>query len=78
MIIIMLYKGEGKAKSVLFKGDHTRVKTVQTSKAGGLFAFAKKRNQCIGCKGENDKVYLGFNFIISRHAGWSEINLPPL
>jgi len=42
--------GEGKAKSVLFKGDHTRVKTVQTSKAGGLFAFAKKRNQCIGCK----------------------------
>ena len=48
----MRNKGEGKAKSILFKGDHTRVKTVQTSKAGGLFAFAKKRNQCIGCKGK--------------------------
>ena len=47
-------KGEGKAKSILFKGDHTRVKTVQTSKAGGLFAFAKKRNQCIGCKGKKN------------------------
>ena len=52
MIVINAHKGEGKAKSVLFKGDHTRVKTVQTSKAGGLFAFAKKRNQCIGCKGK--------------------------
>ena len=49
-------KGEGKAKSILFKGDHTRVKTVQTSKAGGLFAFAKKRNQCIGCKGKKEYI----------------------
>ena len=64
----MLYKGEGKAKSVLFKGDHTRVKTVQTSKAGGLFAFAKKRNQCIGCKGENDMMYSSFNLITSGDA----------
>ena len=74
----MLYKGEGKAKSVLFKGDHTRVKTVQTSKAGGLFAFAKKRNQCIGCKGENDMMYSSYNLIISGDAGRSKINLPPL
>ena len=44
-------QGENKVKSVLFKGDHTRAKSVQTSKVGGMFAFAKKRNQCIGCKG---------------------------
>ena len=42
--------GENKAKSVLFKGDHTRVKAMVTSKVGGLFKFTKKRNQCLGCK----------------------------
>ena len=47
----MLYKGEGKAKSVLFKGDHTRVKTVQTSKAGGLFAFASPRKKIVKVNG---------------------------
>lgn len=42
--------GETRAESVLLKGDHTRCKTVLTSKVGGLMAFAKKRSSCIGCK----------------------------
>uniref|UniRef100_A0A672GC86 DNA polymerase n=1 Tax=Salarias fasciatus TaxID=181472 RepID=A0A672GC86_SALFA len=42
--------GETKAESVLLKGDHTRCKTVLTSKVGGLMAFAQKRSTCIGCK----------------------------
>lgn len=35
---------------LLAEGDHTRCKTVLTSKVGGLMAFAQKRNTCIGCK----------------------------
>ena len=31
-------------------GDHTRCKTVLTGKVGGLLAFAKRRNCCIGCR----------------------------
>uniref|UniRef100_A0A4W6BQ12 DNA polymerase n=1 Tax=Lates calcarifer TaxID=8187 RepID=A0A4W6BQ12_LATCA len=42
--------GESKAESTLLKGDHTRCKTVLTSKVGGLMAFAQKRSTCIGCK----------------------------
>uniref|UniRef100_I3KTE5 DNA polymerase n=1 Tax=Oreochromis niloticus TaxID=8128 RepID=I3KTE5_ORENI len=42
--------GESKAESILLKGDHTRCKTVLTSKVGGLMAFAQKRSTCIGCK----------------------------
>ncbi|KAJ3583701.1 hypothetical protein NHX12_015815 [Muraenolepis orangiensis] len=42
--------GESKAESVLLKGDHTRCKTVLTSRVGGLMAFAQKRSSCIGCK----------------------------
>lgn len=42
--------GETKAESVLLKGDHTRCKTVLTSRVGGLMAFAQKRSTCIGCK----------------------------
>ncbi|KAK7939734.1 hypothetical protein WMY93_003060 [Mugilogobius chulae] len=42
--------GETKAESILLKGDHTRCKTVLTSKVGGLMAFAQKRSTCIGCK----------------------------
>ncbi|XP_018620048.2 DNA polymerase delta catalytic subunit [Scleropages formosus] len=42
--------GESKAESVLLKGDHTRCKTVLTSKVGGLMAFAQKRSTCIGCR----------------------------
>ncbi|XP_052407697.1 DNA polymerase delta catalytic subunit isoform X2 [Carassius gibelio] len=42
--------GETKAESVLLKGDHTRCKTVLTSRVGGLMAFAQKRSTCIGCR----------------------------
>ncbi|XP_076121687.1 DNA polymerase delta catalytic subunit [Alosa pseudoharengus] len=42
--------GETKAESVLLKGEHTRCKTVLTSKVGGLMAFAQKRSTCIGCR----------------------------
>ncbi|XP_048473423.1 DNA polymerase delta catalytic subunit [Rhincodon typus] len=42
--------GETKAEAVLLRGEHTRCKTVLTSKVGGLMAFAKKRSTCIGCK----------------------------
>ncbi|XP_035253647.1 DNA polymerase delta catalytic subunit isoform X1 [Anguilla anguilla] len=42
--------GESKAESILLKGEHTRCKTVLTSRVGGLTAFAQKRNTCIGCR----------------------------
>lgn len=47
--------GEKKAESVLLRGDHTRVKTVVTSKVGGLMAFTKKRETCIGCRAVLDQ-----------------------
>ncbi|KAK7098957.1 DNA polymerase delta catalytic subunit-like [Littorina saxatilis] len=47
--------GDKKAESVLLRGDHTRTKTVMTSKVGGLAAFTKKRSTCIGCKTPLDK-----------------------
>ena len=42
--------GEAKAETVLLKGDHTRSKTVVTSKVGALAAFTKKMDTCLGCK----------------------------
>ncbi|XP_014229440.1 DNA polymerase delta catalytic subunit isoform X1 [Trichogramma pretiosum] len=39
-----------KAESLLLKGEHTRTKSVATSKVGALFAFTKKKETCIGCK----------------------------
>jgi len=42
--------GESKAESILLKGDHTRTKTVVTSKVGALAMFTQKRNSCLGCK----------------------------
>ncbi|XP_043915313.1 DNA polymerase delta catalytic subunit [Protopterus annectens] len=47
--------GEAKAEAILLKGEHTRCKTVLTSKVGGLMAFAKKRSTCIGCKAVLDE-----------------------
>ncbi|KAL5007034.1 hypothetical protein ScPMuIL_015840 [Solemya velum] len=47
--------GEKKAESILLRGDHTRTKTVVTSKIGGLAAFTKKRSSCIGCKAVLDR-----------------------
>lgn len=42
--------GEGKAESVLLRGEHTRCKTVLTAEVGGLMAFATKRSTCVGCR----------------------------
>ncbi|XP_064635067.1 DNA polymerase delta catalytic subunit-like [Lineus longissimus] len=42
--------GEKKAESILLRGDHTRTKTIVTSKIGGLTAFTKKKSTCISCK----------------------------
>ncbi|CAG0882897.1 unnamed protein product [Cyprideis torosa] len=39
-----------KAESVLLKGDHTRTKTLVTSKVGALSAFTKKKATCVGCR----------------------------
>ena len=39
-----------KAESEILKGDHTRTKTLVTSKVGALAAFTKKRATCVGCK----------------------------
>lgn len=42
--------GEGRAESVLLRGEHTRCKTVLTAKVGGLMAFATKKSTCVGCR----------------------------
>ncbi|XP_012241018.1 DNA polymerase delta catalytic subunit isoform X1 [Bombus impatiens] len=39
-----------KAESLLLKGDHTRTKSVVTSKVGALSAFTRKKEICLGCK----------------------------
>lgn len=45
---------------ILSGGEHTRTKTVVTSKVGGLAAFTKKKSKCIGCKAvlEVEGVYV--------------------
>ncbi|XP_055357344.1 LOW QUALITY PROTEIN: DNA polymerase delta catalytic subunit-like [Paramacrobiotus metropolitanus] len=40
---------EDKAESVLLRGDHTRTKTIVTSKVGKLSAWTVARASCIGC-----------------------------
>ncbi|UJR27869.1 hypothetical protein I4U23_009134 [Adineta vaga] len=42
--------GDAKAESILLHGEHTSVKTVVTSKVGGLAGFITKKDKCIGCK----------------------------
>lgn len=39
-----------KAESLLLKGEHTRTKSVATSKVGGLVGFIVKKETCLGCK----------------------------
>nr|BAO20830.1 DNA polymerase delta catalytic subunit [Branchinella kugenumaensis] len=39
-----------KAESTLLRGDHTRTKSVATSKVGALSGFVKSKASCIGCK----------------------------
>ena len=40
----------GSRVSELLKGDHTRTKTIVTSKVGALTAFCKRMEKCLGCK----------------------------
>ncbi|XP_058715720.1 DNA polymerase delta catalytic subunit [Poecile atricapillus] len=42
--------GEGRAQAVLLQGEHTRCKTLLTSRSGGLSAFTSKRSSCVGCR----------------------------
>lgn len=46
-----------KAESVLLKGEHTRTRTVVTSKVGGLAGFMTKKTSCLGCKSLMPKGY---------------------
>ncbi|KAF7494803.1 DNA polymerase delta catalytic subunit [Sarcoptes scabiei] len=39
-----------KTESVLLRGDHTRTKSVLTSKVGALFKYTSKKETCIKCK----------------------------
>jgi len=41
-----------KGVKTLFSGDHTRSKTVSTSKVGALMKFAQVQKTCIGCKAQ--------------------------
>ncbi|KAF5300035.1 hypothetical protein FQR65_LT09292 [Abscondita terminalis] len=45
------------AESILLRGDHTRTKTVVTSKVGALAAFTRKKETCLGCRSVLPKGY---------------------
>ncbi|XP_072396309.1 DNA polymerase delta catalytic subunit [Diabrotica undecimpunctata] len=45
------------AESILLRGEHTRSKTMVTSKVGALSAFTQKKEVCIGCKSVLTKGY---------------------
>jgi len=45
------------AESILLKGEHTRTRTVVTSKVGGLAGFMTKKTACLGCKSLMPKGY---------------------
>lgn len=46
-----------KAESILLRGEHTRTRSVVTSKVGALSAFTKKKETCMGCKAVLTKEY---------------------
>lgn len=46
-----------KAESILLHGEHTRSRSVVTSKVGALSAFMKKRETCLGCRTLLSKEY---------------------
>nr|BAJ78744.1 DNA polymerase delta catalytic subunit [Aposthonia japonica] len=39
-----------KAESILLRGDHTRTKSMVTSRVGALAAFTRRKETCLGCK----------------------------
>ncbi len=43
-------KEKNKQIIIILDGEHTTVKTVVTSKVGGLASFITKKDKCIGCK----------------------------
>ncbi|XP_018572479.1 DNA polymerase delta catalytic subunit [Anoplophora glabripennis] len=45
------------AESILLRGEHTRTRTMVTSKVGALAAFTTKKETCIGCKSVLPKGY---------------------
>ncbi|ENN82217.1 hypothetical protein YQE_01407, partial [Dendroctonus ponderosae] len=45
------------AESILLRGEHTRTRTVVTSKVGALSAFTQKKETCLGCKSVLPKGY---------------------
>uniref|UniRef100_A0A1B0GNL4 DNA polymerase n=1 Tax=Phlebotomus papatasi TaxID=29031 RepID=A0A1B0GNL4_PHLPP len=50
-----------KAESILLHGEHTRTKTLVTSKVGALAAFTRKKETCLACRavlpeGDQDKA----------------------
>ena len=49
--------GESKAESVLLHGEHTRVKSVATSKVSGLAGFVTKKATCLSCKVRSLPLY---------------------
>ncbi|KAK7861969.1 hypothetical protein R5R35_013533 [Gryllus longicercus] len=59
-----------KAESLLLRGDHTRSKTVVTSKVGALSAFTKRKETCIGCK-----AVLHTNGALCSHCSCQEAKL---
>uniref|UniRef100_A0A8D0GSU0 DNA-directed DNA polymerase n=1 Tax=Sphenodon punctatus TaxID=8508 RepID=A0A8D0GSU0_SPHPU len=73
--------GEGKAQSILLKGEHTRCKTVLTAKVGGLMAFATKRSTCIGCRALlNHHGELAGDWgpgLLGSLGGWEGLPYPP-
>jgi len=51
LIYIYIYlKEKNKQIIIILDGEHTTVKTVVTSKVGGLASFITKKDKCIGCK----------------------------
>jgi DNA polymerase delta subunit 1 len=46
-----------KAESILLRGEHTRTKSVMTSKVGSLAAFTQRKETCMGCKAVLTKGY---------------------
>ncbi|KAF7284558.1 hypothetical protein GWI33_021941 [Rhynchophorus ferrugineus] len=45
------------AESILLRGEHTRTRTMVTSKVGALAAFTQKKETCMGCKSVLPKGY---------------------
>lgn len=67
-----------KAESQLLKGEHTRTRTIVTSKVGALAAFTQKKETCIGCKSvlpkEREKMAL-CKYCESKEADYYQVEL---